>query len=443
MKRSGPSVIVAPHKLAHGKAKAGLAYILATVTMNSLSFGILLPVLPSLIKRFTTGDTAAAAEWLAAFATVWGVMQFLASPALGLLSDRYGRRPIMLLSSLGLFIDYMIMAFAPSITWLFLGRILTGLSSSSGPTANAYVADITLPERRARNFGIVAAALNAGFLLGPVLGGYLAEVNLRLPFIVAASLALTNFIYGVVILPESLSPDRRAVKFEFGKANAIGSAQLLWSRPALMRLGAMAFLFQLANTVWASIFVLYAGHRFHWEPGPIGLSMMAMSAVVIFVQLRLVGPLAKAIGERGLMIVGALAGVIGYTVAGLAPDGWIYLITIPAIAMASVFQPGIRGLMTRCVQPDEQGQLQGAMQSLQSGASILGPLMYGLAFAWTLRHGVTGVASGTSILVGAFIMTIDLALALSLFRNRATSGGSEKANAAVDVDHSAAVDIKR
>jgi len=248
-----------------GKRPAAFSFIFATVAMNALSFGLMIPVLPNLIKHFTGGDTAQASEWSVLFATVWGLMQFVVSPLLGLMSDRFGRRPVMLLSIFGLGIDFLFMAFAPTLGWLLVGRVLNGLTAASNATSGAYVADITPPERRAKNYGLLGSAFNFGFLIGPALGGYLADINLRLPFLVAAGLALANAVYGLVFLPESLPPERRAESLDWRKANPIGSLRFLQSHDELLGLAAIAFLFQFAVFVLPAIFVLYVGYRYHWS----------------------------------------------------------------------------------------------------------------------------------------------------------------------------------
>lgn len=397
-----------------GRRAAAFGFIFVTATMNSLSFGLMIPVLPNLIKHFTGGDTAAASEWNVLFATVWGSMQFVISPVLGLLSDRFGRRPVMLISIFGLGIDFLVMAFAPTLGWLFVGRVLNGLTSASFSTANAYVADITPPERRARNFGLIGSAFNFGFLIGPAVGGYLADINLRLPFLVAAGLTLTNAVYGLLILPESLPPERRATEFHWAKANPVGSLRFLVFHRDLFGLGAIGFLFQLSQAVLPAIFVLYTGYRYHWTPGLMGLTMMAGGAAGVVVQTLLVGPVVRRIGERGAVILGAACGALGFAVYGLAPTGPLYMIGVPIFAMGSFLQPGLLGLMSRRVAPNEQGQLQGATQSLQGVSSILGPIIYGLVFAWSVHHDASLHLPGLAVLIAAGLMGVNTLLAVSV-----------------------------
>jgi DHA1 family tetracycline resistance protein-like MFS transporter len=404
---------VSPESPPGRRRTAAFGFIFATAVMNALSFGLMIPVLPNLIKHFTGGDTAQASEWNVLFATVWGAMQFFVSPVLGLLSDRVGRRPVMLISIFGLGVDFLFMAFAPTLGWLFVGRVLNGLTSASVSTANAYVADITPPEDRARNFGMMGSAFSFGFLIGPVVGGFLAGINLRLPFIVAAGLALTNAVYGLLVLPESLPPERRARAFDWRRANPIGSLRFLGSHRDLLSLGAIGFLFQLAFSVMPAIFVLYTGYRYHWTPFLMGLTMMVSGAAGVFVQVVLVGPVVRRLGERGAVILGAASGALAYAIYGFAPTGWLYMAGVPVFAMASFLQPGLLGLMSRRVGPSEQGQMQGATQSLQGMASILGPIIYGLTFAWSVRHDATLHAPGLAILIASGLMTANVLLAIA------------------------------
>jgi MFS transporter, DHA1 family, tetracycline resistance protein len=405
-----PNQIVASK--AGGPRAAAFGFIFATALMNAVSFGIMIPILPNLIKQFAHGDTAAAAEWNVLFAVTWGAMQFLSGPILGMLSDRYGRRPIMLVSIFGLFVDFLFMAFAPSLMWLYVGRILNGMTAASFATANAYVADITPPDRRARNFGILGSAFGFGFIIGPSLGGLLGEVSLRLPFIVAAGLCLVNWIYGFVALPESLPPERRAASLNWSRANPLGSLIFLKRRGDLLGMATVGFLSQLAQTVLPNIFVLYIGYRYHWTPGVLGLVFMASGASMIAVQMFLVGPMVKAVGERGAVLIGAAAGAVAFTVYAFASNGYLYFMAMPIFAFLGLLQPGLQGLMTRRVEPQHQGQLQGANQSLQGIASMIGPLLFGLTFAWSIRHEASLHMPGLAILISTALLILAFALSL-------------------------------
>ncbi len=396
--------------------QAAFGFIFATALMNAISFGIMIPVLPNLIKQFTGGDFAAASLTNVLFATVWGVMQFFCGPVLGLLSDRIGRRPVLLISLFGLAIDFLFMALAPSLSWLFIGRVINGMTAASFSTAGAYVADVTLPQNRAKAFGWLGSAFSFGFLIGPALGGLLAQQSLRLPFFVAAALTTLNWVYGLFVLPESLAPERRIARFDWRRANPIGSLNFLRAHSELLDLAFINFLFYLAQNVLPSIFVLYAGYRYHWTPLVMGLTLMGTGALGVAVQLLLVGPIVSRIGERNTLLLGALGGAIGFALYGFAPTGWIYLASAPIFALMNLMQPGLQGLMTRRVGPQEQGQLQGANQSLQGIGSIIGPLVFGTLFAWAVRHDATLHMPGLPIFLASGLLMIAFVFGLRVHR---------------------------
>lgn len=391
---------------------AAFQFIFAAAVINAVSFGIMIPVLPNLIKEFTGGDTAAASEWNVVFGAVWGVMQLFCGPILGMMSDRYGRRPILLLSLGGLAIDFLFMALAPSLMWLFVGRVINGLTAASFSTANAYVADVTPPDQRAKAFGWMGSAFSFGFLVGPAVGGFLGDIDLRLPFFVAAALTTINWLYGFFVLPESLAPEKRVKKFEWKRANPVGSLTFLRAHNDLLGLATVGFMFQLAHTVLPAIFVLYTGYRYGWTPGFMGLTMMATGLAGVIVQTLLVGPVVARIGERGALLLGCLGGAAGFAIYGLADDGWTYLLGVPVFAVMNFLMPGLQGLMTRRVEPSGQGQLQGANQALQGIASVIGPVMFGMTFAWSVRHDSQLHAPGLAIflasalLIGAFLLSL-------------------------------------
>ena len=390
--------------------KAALGFVFACALMNAVSFGIMIPVLPNLIKSFTGGDTAEAAQWNVVFGCVWGLMQLFCGPILGMLSDRIGRRPVLLISLFGLAVDFMFMAFAPNLAWLFVGRVLNGLTAASFSTANAYVADVTPPQERAKAFGWMGSAFSFGFLVGPALGGALAEFDLRLPFLVAGGLTAINWLYGYFVLPESLPVEKRTTSFDWKRANPLGSLAFLRAHGDLLGLAGVGFLFQLAHTVLPSIFVLYSGYRYGWSPGIIGLTMMATGLLGVLVQTLLVGPVVARMGERGALLLGAAGGCIGFALYGFAPTGWFYLASAPVFAVLNFLQPGLQGLMSRRVDPMHQGQLQGANQSLQGIASVLGPAMFGTIFAWSIHRDAVLHAPGLAIYLASFLLLMALAL---------------------------------
>jgi len=403
------------------RRSAAFRFIFACALMNAVSFGIMIPVLPNLIKHFVGGDTAHASEINVVFAVTWGLMQFFCGPVLGMLSDRIGRRPVLLISFFGLAVDFLFMAFAPSLAWLFIGRVINGMTAASFSTTNAYVADVTAPQDRAKTFGLVGSAFSFGFIFGPVMGGVLAgpymthilgDFALRVPFLVAAALTAANWLYGFFILPESLPVERRLAKFNWARANPVGSLVFLKAHGELLGLAATGFLFQLAHTVLPSIFVLYAGYRYHWSVDLVGGTLFLTGVLGIVVQTQAVGPVVARIGERGALLLGAIGGAAGFLLYGLAPTGWAYVAAAPVFALINFLQPGLQGLMTRRVGPQEQGQLQGANQSLQGIASIIGPMIFGTTFAWAVRHDPVLHMPGLPILIASALLLTAFLLAV-------------------------------
>jgi DHA1 family tetracycline resistance protein-like MFS transporter len=308
------------------------------------------------------------------------------------------------------------MALAPSLAWLFVGRVLNGITASSFATANAYVADITPPEKRARNFGLMGSAFGFGFIIGPTIGGILGQENLRWPFYAAAALCAINWLYGLFVLPESLTADRRTARVDWSRANPLGSLLFLRRAGNLLGMAMVSLLFQLGFTALPTIFVLYTGYRYGWTPRILGFTFMATGLSQIIVQVLLVGPIVKRIGERGAVLMGLSAATVAFVVYGLAPTGWIYLMGVPIYALSGVLQPGLMGLMTKRVGPTRQGQLQGAIQSLQGIASIVAPSFFGFVFAWAVRNNGAFHLPGLPILASAVLLALALLLALRVAR---------------------------
>lgn len=366
--------------LAVAPRRAAIIFIFITVVLDVLAFGIIIPVLPKLILQFQHGDTALAAETYGVFTTAWALMQFLWSPLLGAVSDRYGRRPVILISCFGLGLDYIIMALAPSVGWLLLGRILSGITASSFSVASAYVADVTAAEERAAGFGMIGAAFGLGFVVGPALGGLLGSIDPRLPFWGAALLALVNAGYGLFVLPESLPPEQRAA-FSWTRANPVGALTLLRAYPGLLSLAAVNFLFQVAHYVLPSVFVLYTGYRYGWDVLTTSLTLTVVGIFSILVQGFVVKRFVKRFGERGALFTGLSAGVLGFAWMALAPTQLWFWASMPVFALMGLFAPGLQSLMTRRVAASEQGRLQGANTSLVGIAGMVAPALFTLSFA--------------------------------------------------------------
>ena len=369
--------------------RPAIAFIFVTVVIDVLSMGIVIPVLPKLVETFEGGDTARAAETFGIFGTAWGLMQFLFMPVVGALSDRFGRRPVVLISCFGLGLDFFLMALAPNLEWLLVGRIISGITAASFATAFAYIADVTPPDKRAAGFGMVGAGFGLGFVLGPALGGVLGGIDPRLPFWVAGVMALTNAAYGFFVLPESLPPEKRS-PYSWKKANPVGSFVLLRSHPELSGLAVTSFLMQLSHVVLPSVTVLYMGYRYGWNAMQVGLVLAGVGACSMIVQGLLVKPVVARLGERRAMVVGLAFGTLGFAIYGLASDGFTFLLGVPVMALWGFANPAVISLMSRHVSPSEQGQLQGANASLTATAGLLGPSIFTQMFAGFIgSHAVT------------------------------------------------------
>jgi MFS transporter, DHA1 family, tetracycline resistance protein len=364
--------------------RAAALFILVTVFLDMLSFGIIIPVLPKLVEDFFSGDTAQAAVLYGLMGTAWAFMQFFCSPIQGALSDRFGRRPVVLLSNFGLGLDYIVMALAPNVVWLVAGRIISGMASSSFSTAGAYIADVTPPAQRAAAFGKIGMVFGLGFIFGPALGGWLGAIDPRLPFWGAAALSLMNACYGFIVLPESLPPDKRT-PFAWARANPVGSLALLRSHHELVGLATVAFLGYLAHVVLPSVSVLYMGYRYGWGPASVGLMMAGVGMAAMIVQGGLIGPITTRFGERRTVLMGLLCGSVGFSVYGIAPEGWIFCLGIPVMAFWGLTGPATQSLMTRRVSSAEQGQLQGAIASINGVTGLIGPTLFTQTFAYFIR----------------------------------------------------------
>ncbi|CAK0771401.1 MFS transporter, DHA1 family, tetracycline resistance protein [Azospirillaceae bacterium] len=366
-----------------------LSFIFITIVLDVLALGVVIPVLPRLISEFLNNDTVHAAETVGAFATLWALMQFLCSPILGGLSDHFGRRPVILLSNFGLGLDYIFMGFAPSLGWLLVGRVISGITSASFATAAAYIVDVTSPEKRAAGFGVQGAAFGLGFVLGPALGGLLGAVDVRLPFWTAAALSLGNGVYGSFILPESLPLERRK-QFSWKRANPIGSLALLRSNHRLLGLALIALLSNLAHEALPSTFVLYVGFRYGWDQQTIGFSLAAIGLCSAIVQGGMVRPLTTRLGERGMALTGLTFGIIGFFCLGSSRSGSLMWIAIPSLALWGMFGPAAQSLMSRCVPASEQGLLQGALSSLKGVTGMIGPGLFSLTFSFFIGANAFG-----------------------------------------------------
>ncbi|SNS11364.1 MFS transporter, DHA1 family, tetracycline resistance protein [Sphingomonas laterariae] len=383
--------------------RPAIAFIFVTAILDVMAMGIVIPVLPQLIEEFT-GSNAAAGFWNGVLVALWAAMQFLCSPIIGSLSDRYGRRPVILLSTAGLAADWVLMALAPNLWWLAVGRILGGITSSSFTTIYAYMADITEPEKRARGYGLIGAAFSAGFVAGPLLGGVLGEWGPRVPFWAAAALSALAFLYGLFVLPESLPPEKR-MAFAWRRANPFGALRLLRSHPELSGLSIVNFLLYFAHHVFSAVFVLYAAYRYGWGAFEVGILLGLVGVLDMIVQGVLVGPAVKRWGDRPVMVFGLAAGAVGIACMGAAPNGWLFTAAMFPNALWGLAMPTLQSLMTRRVSENEQGQLQGANMSVASIAGVASPLFFGWVYEMSIDRapGLSFYVAGAVLLAGALI----------------------------------------
>ena len=393
-----------------------MVFIFVTLFLDILGIGIIIPILPELIKEFLGGDVAQAGRYYGVIISVYAMMQFLCAPILGALSDRYGRRPIILGSLFGLGIDYLVQGWAPSIGWLFLGRVIAGIMGASITTANAYIADVSTPATRARNYGFVGAAFGMGFIFGPALGGLLGGINLRLPFFVSAGLALVNWLYGFFVLPESLKPEHRSA-VSWRRMNPLASLRRLRAYRLVAGL-AFGFLFaSLAQRGMESVWVLHAGFRYGWNERTNGLTLALVGVMAVLVQGFLVRPAVARLGERRTVVLGLTVSALAFLAYGLASQGWMVPIIIVFGSLAGVALPAIQGLVAGTVLPSEHGKIQGAFTSLTSLTSIVSPLVFtaGL-FSFFTSAAAPVILPGAPFFLGSLLFLVSLTLLARLFR---------------------------
>ncbi|BFI94795.1 MAG: tetracycline resistance MFS efflux pump [Rhodanobacter sp.] len=409
------------HPAVHAsRHRAALAFIFVTVALDMLAFGIVIPVLPHLIADLIGGNLAEAASWVGTFATLFMAMQFVFSPLQGALSDRFGRRTVVLISCFGLGVDFIVMALAPSLWFLLIGRVVSGACSASISTANAYIADVVPQEKRAAAFGMIGAAFSVGFVLGPALGGLLGHWQLRLPFWVAAGLALVNFCYGWFVLPESLPKERRASRFDRRHANPFGALLLLRRYPQVLGLAVVFFLINLAQFSLNSTYVLFTDYRFGWGPQMVGYTLSAVGLCTGIVQGGLVRRWMPKLGERRMILLGLALCVAGYLLFGLAPSAAIFLLAIPVFCLGGLAGPPAQSMMTHQIDPHEQGRLQGALSSLRGLAGIFGPAMFANLFALFISdHAPIHHLPGVAFVVAAMLLAAASMVALRATRRAA------------------------
>jgi MFS transporter, DHA1 family, tetracycline resistance protein len=436
MTSTGPDAI--PAAQAPKPLPPAMWFILGVVMLDMLAIGIIVPVLAPYVARYFPGDVDAGAHAFGIVMTVWAVTNFFMAPVLGALSDQFGRRPVILISCIGLGLSFFATALAPSFAFLVASRIISGATAGNMSAANAYVADVTAPQDRARAFGMLGAAFGVGFTMGPALGGLLGSIDMRLPFVAAGVLALVNAAYGLFVLPESLKPENRS-RFSLAKANPIGALMVFRGQPGLYALLPVYGLYALAYNVFPTSFVLYATHRFAFDTQTVGLTMAASAVLNIIAQALLVQQAVKRFGEMRALLIGLSGGVVGFCAYGLAPTAPLFWASMPIMMLVSLFIPSIQAIMTKRVSPAAQGRLQGGLASVMGSAGVIAPLLYTSLFAWGVKGSVGGAAlPGAPFLAASLFVFLAIPIAVLAMRMGGRDPGSPPptataADASVDI----------
>lgn len=394
--------------------KPALIFIFITLLLDIIGFGIIVPILPHYISELTGANNSNASLYGGMLMFAFAIMQFIFSPVLGNLSDRYGRRPILLISLFGFFLNYIIMAVAPNIVWLFVGRIMAGVSGASITTASAYIADISTPEKRAQNFGMIGAAFGLGFIIGPVIGGLFGHLGPRVPFVAAAILTFLNLLYGYFVLPESLNKNNRR-KFQFKRANPIGSLKFLLRYPIIASLVISLVCVYISAHATQSTWTFFTKEVFKWEPGMIGVSLAIVGVMVAFVQGWLIRIVNPKLGQKKTIFLGMALYTIGFILIAFSTNAWMLFIVLIPFCLGGIANPAIQGVISNQVPSNEQGELQGALTSIMSLTSIVGPvLMTGLFSYFTGNHAPVYLP-GAPFLMGALLVIISLIFVIKSF----------------------------
>ena len=395
--------------------RPALGFIFVTLALDIIGIGLIVPILPKLIEQYQGGDVTAASTTYGLLHSTYALMQFLFAPLIGSLSDRFGRRPVILISLLGSGLDYLLIAFAPTLSWFVVGRIIAGLTGANFAAATAYIADISPPEKRAANFGLIGAAFGLGFIIGPALGGLLGTYGMKVPFLAAGALTLLNWLYGLFVLPESLAPENRRT-FSWARSNPVSSLLALRRFPSVIGLVATSFFFTLGHQVYPAIWVLYTSYRYGWDTRATGLSLAFVGVMAAIVQGGLTKPIVKRLGEVKTTLFGLLLGCLIYACYGLASQGWMLYACILVGSLSGVAGPAVQGLMSRNVAPDEQGGLMGSLTSLTSVAGILGPPLCTTLFGYFVSDKAPVHLPGAAFFMSAVLTLLALVLAIRALR---------------------------
>jgi DHA1 family tetracycline resistance protein-like MFS transporter len=397
--------------------RLAVTFILITTVLDSMGIGLIMPVMPDLIREIDGGDLGQAALWGGILATIFAVMQFLFGPTIGSLSDRFGRRPILLISLVIMAFDYVLMAVAGTMWLLIIGRIIGGITAATQSTAAAYMADISKPEEKAANFGLIGAAFGVGFVLGPLIGGVLAEYGTRAPFWAAAFLAAANAIFGYFVLPETVT-DRIRRPFSIRRANPLGAFKHIGQLPGLKRLMMIIFVYAIAFFVYPGVWAYFGALQFGWGPGMIGLSLGIFGIGIAVVQGLLMKPILRLLGERNTVIAGLSVDVLAFVALGFVTNGWIALALTPLTALGSVAGPALQGIMSRTAADDQQGELQGTLASITAVATIAAPLIMTQTFFYFTHAGAPFYLPGAPFLLAAVLTLGCIAIFVSSDRSK-------------------------
>lgn len=388
---------------------AGVFFIVVTILFDCIGFGIIIPIMPALIKELTGANLSEASEYGGILLTTYSLMMFVCSPILGALSDQLGRRPVLLISLFGMAVDYLFLSFAHTITLLFIGRIIAGLCGASITTASAYIADVSPPEKRAQNFGLIGAAFGLGFIIGPVLGGLFSQFGTRVPFMVAGALSLINWLYGYFILPESLKPELRR-PFEWKRANPIGALMQIKRYPSLIGLLVALLILYIAAQATQTVWAFYTQEKFGWDEKWIGYSLGFVGVMVSIVQGGLIRIIIPKYGQKKSIMIGLSLYVVGFVLFAFASKGWMMFAFIVPYALAGITGPAIQGIISTNVKANEQGELQGIMTSFMSLASIIGPLLMSYLFAHFTSRTSSIYFPGAPFMMGAVLTCVSIVI---------------------------------
>ena len=397
------------------KKQAAVGFIFITMLIDIIGWGIIIPVIPSLIKELIHGDISEAAKYGGWLTFSYAITQFIFAPIVGNLSDKFGRRPILLISLFVFSLDYMLLAFAPTITWLFVGRILAGITGASITTASAYIADISTSENRAKNFGLIGAAFGLGFIIGPVIGGLLGQYGARVPFYAAAILCMLNFLYGYFILPESLDKENRR-NFEWKRANPIGAFLHLKKYPNLIGLIIAIFILYVGSHAVQSNWSFYTMYRFNWDERMVGISLGIIGLLVGLVQGVLIRWINPKIGNVKCIYIGLLLYTIGMFLFAFATESWMIFLFLIPYCLGGIAGPALQAVVSENVKPSEQGEIQGTLASLMSASAIIGPPMMASIFYFFTHDEAPFKFPGAPFVLGGVLMLISTVLAYRTLR---------------------------